>query len=72
MGYDPWIDDVMPDVKDILGHGSWTLGYGLWTLGHGSWVLPIMDVMHDVMQWVMGYGSKLHGLWVMDLVLGHG
>ena len=67
VGYDPLIDEVMPDVNDILVHGLWTLGYGLLTLDHRSWVLPIMNVM----QWVMGYGSKLHGLWVMDLVLGH-
>jgi hypothetical protein len=61
----------MYDIKDILGHGLWTLGHGLWTLGHWSWVLPIFGVMHDVMQWVMGFGSSSmdHGLWTW--VLGH-
>lgn len=69
-GFGLWVKvhgscDVMHDVKDILG-------YGLWTLGHGLWILPIIDVMHDVMQWFMGFRSSSmgHGLWTW--VLGHG
>jgi hypothetical protein len=68
MGYDPWKDDVMPDVKDILGHGFLVMGYGIWVMGHGFY--PLWMSCNG--SWVMEQCSMGYGLWtwfwVMDSV----